>query len=176
MIKQITVNTKALETMLFIWASLKDKEKIADEFFINLAESPEMEAAYADDFDPNSLRRALSAIANRELLSDAGVREKKFWNNNMWMTEDLGFTEMMVEPVKTLNMDKYMDRLPEDFPHEKVEVIFYPGTLEDATIIGSKLFINFFKVKVDMFNPEEEAKIGEDPIPEFVIKEIAKMK
>lgn len=169
MLKQITVNTKALESMLFIWASLRDKEKIADEFFIALAESPEMAAAYGEDFDSNGFRKVLSAIANRELLSDASQREKRFWNNNMWMTEDLDFTNMMVEPLKKLNLDGMVGRVRSDFPSETAEIIFYPGSTELAELRGNKLFVNFFKVRVDLSNPEADATIEGQLIPDFIL-------
>ncbi len=174
MLKQVVINMKALESMLFIWASLKDKEKLADEFYINLAASPEMAAAYDQDFDPNAFRRVLSAISNRELLSDASKKEKRFWNNNMWMMEDLGVTEMMLEPVKTMNLDSRLSELPDSIPYEKMEVIFYPGTTECSTLQGDKLFLNFFKITVNLFDPDAEPTIGELPVADFVLSELAK--
>ena len=166
--KNIQINLKALESMLFIWASLQDKEKIADQFFIELADSPEMAAAYGEDFDANSFRKVLSAIANHELLSDASQREKRFWNYNMWMLEDLGVTQLMLEPLKTLNLS---DRLGElaDFPYEEAEIIFYPGSTETATLRGNQLFVNFFRVHVDLMDPDGEATIEDQPIPDFLI-------
>lgn len=175
MLKKIRINLKSLESMLFIWASLKDREKIADEFFVNLAESPELEAAYGEGFDPNGFRKVLSAIANRELMSDASQKEKRFWNNNMWMTEDLGVTEMMLEPLKTLNLDNRVGEVSENLPYEEVEVIFYPGTTELSSIKDNKVYINFFKVQVDVINMVEEPKIDGKPVPDFVIGEIAKI-
>lgn len=172
MLKQIKVNTKALESMLFIWACLCDKEKITDEFFVNLAESPEMEAAYSDDFDVNGFRKVLSAICNRELLSDASKQEKRFWNNNMWMTEDLEFTKMMVEPLKQLNLDGIVSQVNQDFPYTDAEVIFYPGTMELAEMRENKLYVNFFKVKVDLFDPEAEATIENQLIPDFILSQL----
>lgn len=174
MLKQVVINMKALESMLFIWASLKDKEKLADEFYINLAESLEMAAAYDQDFDPNAFRRVLSAISNRELLSDASKKEKRFWNNNMWMMEDLGVTEMMLEPVKTMNLDARLAELPANLPYEQMEVIFYPGTTEVATLQKDKLFINFFKITVNLFDPDAQPTIGELPVADFVLAELAK--
>lgn len=174
MLKQVVINMKALESMLFIWASLKDKEKLADEFYINLAESPEMAAAYDQEFDPNAFRRVLSAISNRELLSDASKKEKRFWNNNMWMMEDLGVTEMMLEPVKTMNLDARLAELPANLPYEQMEVIFYPGTTEVATLQKDKLFINFFKITVNLFDPDAQPTIGELPVADFVLAELAK--
>lgn len=167
MLKEVRVNTKALESMLFIWVSLADREKIADEFFIRLAESPEMEAAYREGFDQNGFRKVLSALANREILSDATAEEKRFWNNNMWMTEDLDFTRMMLDPVKTLNLDSLKKEVP-DYPGETLEVIFYPGTTEFWEKRGDKLFINFFKVSVDIYDEDAPATIDGREIPVFI--------
>lgn len=173
MLKQIAINIQALESMLFIWASLKDREKLADEFYINLAASPEMAAAYDEDFDQNAFRRVLSAISNRELLSDASKKEKRFWNNNMWMMEDLGVTEMMLEPVKTMNLDARLSELPATIPYEKMEVIFYPGTTELASLQGDKLYINFFKIQVNVFDPDAAPSLGDLPVADFILQELA---
>lgn len=176
MVNKITIDLKAVESMLFIWASLKDKEKIADEFFIDLAATPEMEAAYDDEFTPNGFRKVLSALVNRELMSDANAKEKRFWNNNMWMTEDLEVTQMMLEPLKQMNLDKRLAELPETVPYQDVEVIFYPGTTELSSIKGNKLYINFFKIQVDVMGMGEEPKIDGQLIPDFVLLELAKMR
>lgn len=168
MLKQITVNTKALESMLFIWASINDKEKIADAFFIELADSPELAAAFGEDFDKNGFRKVLSAISNRELLSDATQREKRFWNYNMWMLEDLEFTRMMVDPLKKLNLDHLTAELAPLVEEDKLEVIFYPGSTETVTRRKGQLFINFFKVKVDIMDPDAPATIEDRLIPDFI--------
>lgn len=175
MLKQIVVNTKALESMLFVWASLADKEKIADTFFIDLMESPEMAVAFDDDFDANAARKVLSAISNRELLNNASIKEKKFWNNNMWMMEDAEFTQQMVEPAKTLNLDAGLSEIPESFPYETVEIIFFPGTTETAVARKNQLFVNFFKIMVNIFDPEAPATIEGQPMDQFILSEIRKM-
>lgn len=174
MLKHVVVNMKALESMLFVWATLCDREKIADEFFIKLAAMPEMKVAYREDFDQNAFRRALSAICNNELLSDAGKLEKRFWNNNMWMTEDMEITNMMLEPVKVLNIDQRLNELPENIPYQEMEVIFYPGTTELATLVEDKLYINFFKIQVNIFDLEAEPTIDNQSIEDFIIAELAK--
>ncbi len=173
MVKQINVNIKALESMLFIWATLKDRQKIADEFYINLAASPEMQVAYDEDFDQNGFRKVLSAISNNELMSVASQKEKRFWNNNMWMLEDLSITERMLAPIKTLNLDKGRALLPETIPYQTMEVVFYPGTTELCMLKKDKLYINFFKVNVNIFDEEEEAKIDGKPIADFILKKLA---
>lgn len=165
---KLTVNTKALESMLFIWASLADREKLPDAFFIELSESPEMAAAYDENFDANGFRKVLSALANRELLNGATQREKRFWNNNMWMTEDLEFTNMMVEPLKTLNLDERAAEICKVAGSDECEVIFYPGCDEFATRKGNKLYINFFKVQLDIMNPDAPPTLEGQSIPDYI--------
>ena len=70
-----------------------------------------MEYLYREGFDKDSVRRVLSAISNREVLNSESKLERKFWNNNMWMLEDLEFTNMMAQPVKTLNLSYMVDKL-----------------------------------------------------------------
>lgn len=176
MVKNIVINMKALESMLFIWSTLADRQKVADEFYSELAATPEMAAVYDDEFNENSFRKVLSAISNNELLNQASHKEKRFWNNNMWMMEDLGITQMMLEPVKTLNLNQRLSELPDTIPYDQVEVIFYPGTTEISTIQENKLFINFFKIQVNVFDLEAEPKIQEQSIADFVMAELAKMK
>ena len=136
---KIVIKNDMLESMLFIWDSVAQREKIGDPFILKLADEPDMKYLYGEDFDKESVRKVLSAISNRELLNSPTKKESKFWNNNMWMTEDLGFTNMMVDPVKTLNLDDIKDKLPK----EEYEVIFIPGNMGQYVIDGNKLIINF---------------------------------
>ncbi|PKK39365.1 hypothetical protein ABB02_01598 [Clostridiaceae bacterium JG1575] len=175
MLQSIQINTKALETMLFIWASIKDREKVSEAFLDELAQSQEMTSSYDDEFNAASVRKVLSAISNRERLNGPTKKESRFWNYNMWMLEDPQMTQMMLTPIKTLNMDDLKNSLGSAFPYENVEVIFYPGQFEVACIKGSQLFINFFTVKADLF---EEGKVTIDgtPLKEFVAQKIQEMK
>src|SRR5690606_4996157 len=96
MIKKISTNFDTVEMMLFIWQSIADKEKVADSFFIELANNKNMKYLYGEEFDEDSVRKVLSAISNREVLNNASKKERKFWNNNMWMLEDLDNMNNMV--------------------------------------------------------------------------------
>jgi len=66
------------------------------------------------DFNEESVRKVLSAIQNRELLSGASKEEKRFWNNNMWMMEDLELPKLMAKPIKVLNVNHLIDELNKD--------------------------------------------------------------
>ena len=69
---KISIDTNVLESMLYIWACLSDKEKIGDTFLTELATSPTMTAQYDDDFNAESVRKVLSAICNRERMNKIG--------------------------------------------------------------------------------------------------------
>lgn len=174
MLNAIKVNSKALETMLFIWASLRDKEKISDAFLIELAESPEMGSSYDSEFDVQSVRKVLSAISNRELLNGATKKESRFWNYNMWMLEDPDMTDMMLAPIKKLNLDSLKEKFS-NLPYDKVEVVFYPGQMESYKVIDNKIFINFFIVKADLFE-EGKVLIEEKEIIDFVEEKLSEIK
>lgn len=175
MLKEIIVNTKALETMLFVWASVKDREKVADFFLDELANTPEMKSAYDDEFNAASVRKVLSAISNRERLNGPTKKESRFWNYNMWMLEDPGMTDMMLTPIKRLNVNEVKNQVAEDFPYESVEVIFYPGQFEISQQIDNKIFINFFAVKADLYD-ETKITIEDVDLKEYVINKIKAMK
>ena len=105
----IIVKNDILEMMLYIWDSVSQREKIAESFLVEVANNEDMKYLYDDDFTKESVRKVLSAISNRELMNKPTKKESKFWNNNMWMLEDLEFTRMMVSPVKSLNLDSIKD-------------------------------------------------------------------
>lgn len=163
---KITINTSALETMLYIWASIKDREKVSDTFLDELSNSKEMKSSYDDEFNSQSVRKVLSAISNREKLNNPTKKESRFWNYNMWMLEDPDMTQLMLKPIKTLNLDDLASKLDNE-----VEVIFYPGQFETYKIDGNKLFINFFTVKADLLE-EDKVLIDEKPLKEFVTEKI----
>lgn len=175
MLKEIKINTKALETMLFIWASIKDREKIHERFLDELAHSPEMGSAYDSEFNAGSVRTVLSAISNRERLNGPTKKESRFWNYNMWMLEDPAMTQQMLTPIKTLNIDEVKESAGEAFPYETVEVVFYPGQFETSQQKENKLFINFFSVKTDIVDPDTVLISGK-PLKDFVMDEIRSMK
>ena len=138
---KIDINFEAIEAMLYYWHALKDKEKVPERFIYDIAEMPGLKDAYDDGFDGESVRRALSAIKNREVFSSNTQKEARFWNNNLWMMDDLSYTDSMVQPIKKLNLDDLEEVGP------VTEVFFAPLHLDDYVIKGNKLIINFFKIK-----------------------------
>jgi hypothetical protein len=138
---KININFEAVEAMLYYWHALKDKEKVPEKFIYDIAEMPGLKDSYDEEFDGESVRRALSAIKNHEVFSSRTKKEARFWNNNLWMMEDLGYTDAMVQPIKKLNLDDLAGVGPD------VEVFFAPLHFDDYVVKGNKLIINFFKIR-----------------------------
>ncbi len=174
MVKTMKINFDTVEMMLFIWGSIADKEKVADSFFIEVANKKEMKYLYGEEFNEDSVRKVLSAISNRELLNNSSKKERKFWNNNMWMLEDLGNMNNMVRPVKTLNLDDVKEKLSGETKFEELEVVFIPGHEDEYYIDGNKLVINFFRLMVD-FVDETKVNISGKPLKEYVEEKLFEM-
>lgn len=154
MLKNIKIKLDAIEGMLYYWQATSEKEKVGENYITEVTEFQEIEKIYNDDFTKESIRKVLSAISNRELLNDANKTERKFWNNNMWMTEDLEITKSMVNPIKIMNLDSLVGKINDEvdnFPYEDIEVYFIPGHNETYYIDSNKLIINFFKIMPDMY-------------------------
>ena len=105
---------------------------------------------YDEEFTKESLRKILSAVTNKEIFTSQNRKEGRFWNNNLWMLEDLGYTDMMVSPLKHLNLENLATDLKElntEKSYEEIEVIFVPAHLEDYYVVDNKLIVNFFRLR-----------------------------
>ncbi|WZL71663.1 hypothetical protein QBE52_11145 [Clostridiaceae bacterium 35-E11] len=169
MLQRIKINVDAIEAMLYYWQATNEKEKVGESYLNDIANLSQMNYVYDDEFSKESVRRVLSAISNREPFVSKTKKEGRFWNNNMWMLEDLEYTNMMVQPIKTLNLDFLVDKLnakTNKKDYQEVEVIFLPGHLDEYNIVDNKLIINFFRVKPDLY--EDKTTIGEKDFIEFI--------
>lgn len=147
MLKRVKLNMEEIESMLYFWQASKDKEKVSEQYLNELAVMPGLSSSYDNEFNGESVRKVLSAITNRELLSDKTQKEGRFWNNNMWMMEDLSYTDMMVKPLKKLNIDSLVNELSDvNSKYEEIEVIFSPLHVDEYIISKNRLIINFFRV------------------------------
>lgn len=167
MIKRIKVNLEAVEAMLYFWQAVNDRENISEMYIYDIAAMPSLSLTYDDKFNEESVRKALSAIKNREIFSRSSKKEGRFYSNNLWMMEDLGYTNSMVTPLKKLNMDKLGSELSakySDSRYDELEVIFSPLHLTDYIIKDNKLIVNFFKVKPT----ENGTLIGENDMQEYL--------
>jgi len=140
--KKVSVNLEVMESMNYFWNATADKEKVGEEFLMTISDHPSMKVLYGDEFTSESVRKVLSAISNKEPLRGTKP-EMRFWNNNMWMLEDLDFMKMMLHPLKVLNLNDIQ-------ASEDIEIIFVPGHMDVCYQEGNKLIVNFFSVKADL--------------------------
>lgn len=172
MLKNIKVNLEIMESMLYFWQATKDREKVGEQYIASISEKDAMTAIYDEDFNAESVRLVLSAISNREMLNSTNKKERKFWNNNMWMMEDMSVMNAMLAPLKVLNLSELAEQCQSSL-FETIEICFFPGHFDTYRIQDNRLYVNFFKVFVT-----EEGMIRVDgmEIKEFMKEKIAEMK
>lgn len=169
----IKTNLEAIEAMLYFWDATKDKEKANEKFLNNLAELPAMQLTYDDEFTAESVRRILSGITNREPISPANRKEGRFFNNNLWMLEDLGLTAEMAKPIKQLNLDGLARELSQEFAEDRtITVYFAPLHLEEAYVKPNALVINFFRLQPDFAGG---VNIAEQPLVTYIATRLREM-
>jgi len=171
MIQRVKINLDAVESLLYFWQATSEKEKVNERFMNDVSEMEGYKYIYDEEFTKESLRKILSAVTNKEIFASQNRKEGRFWNNNLWMLEDLGYTDMMVSPLKHLNLEDLAANLKEintDKKYEEIEVIFVPAHLDDYYVTGNKLIINFFKLR-----PEDGTLfIGEKGLVDFIEEKI----
>jgi len=175
MLQRIKVNLEAVEAMLYFWQAASEKENVAEKFFYDVAAMTGLTCAYDEEFNSESVRRALSAIKNREPFV-GNKKERKFWNNNMWMMEDFEYTNAMARPIKKLNLDNLVGKLSHiegTKKYDEIEVIFSPLHSDEYMITGNKLVINFFRLKPDFV--EAKTYIGETELNLYIEKKLMEL-
>lgn len=176
MVQRIKLNLEEIESMLYFWQATNDRERVAEEYLHEIGAMPGLSASYDDEFNAESVRKVLSAITNRELLSQKTKKEAKFWNNNMWMMEDLSFTDSMIKPIKKLNIDDLVNSLKNaegSDRYEELEVRFSPLHVDDYIIKGNMLIINFFKVWPSFEG--EGATIDKKEVKEYIKEKLGEL-
>lgn len=174
MISRIKVNLEAIEAMLYFWQAVNDRENISEVFIYDIAAMPGLALTYEDEFNEESVRRALSAIKNREIFSRNSKKEGRFYSNNLWMMEDLSYTTSMVTPLKRLNLEFLTQELSAKYPdskYEELEVIFSPLHVEDYLIKDNRLIINFFRVKPT----EGDTFIGDTELKQYAKEKLEEL-
>jgi hypothetical protein len=146
MLKRIKLNMDLIEAMLYFWQATNDREKVSEKYLNDVSNMDGLTLIYDNEFNAESVRKVLSAITNREPFSPSNKKEGRFWNNNMWMMEDLEYTNSMIQPLKKLNLDALIEKLQNE-KYEELEVIISPMHLDEYKIADNKLVINFFRVK-----------------------------
>lgn len=176
MVQRIKVNFEAVEAMLFFWQTTSEREKVSEKYLNDVADMEGFKLVYDEEFDRESLRRAMSAVSNREPFQSKNKKEGRFWNNNLWMMEDLSYTDAMIQPIKKLHLDTLIDELnsiEKSTDYEIVEVIFVPFHTEEYIITDNKLVVNFFRVRPDFV--DEKTYVGELEITDFIKEKIKKL-
>ena len=181
MLKAINVNFDVLEMMLFYWESVASKDKMTDEYFLEIAKKEEMQILYNNDFSQSSFIRVLSSISNREKLNNTTALEMKFWSQNMRMIEDLNLTRAMLAPIKTLNLSELINENIKDI--ETLKVVFVPFCGSDYIAKENTIYFNFFNIiasyKQTDTNFEEmgeiEVSFHNKSIKDFCIESIRKL-
>ncbi|WP_027633089.1 hypothetical protein [Clostridium hydrogeniformans] len=176
MITNLKINLETIEAMLYFWQAVAEKDNVPESFFYDLADMKGLKLCYDDEFTSESVRLVLSAIKNRELLSNATLKEKRFWNYNMWVMEDFEYTMSMVTPIKTLNLNYLVKELNEIVPnsrYEEIEVIFAPLHVNDYMIKDNCLIINFFRVKPSDF--DHNTFIGDNILEEYIKEKLIEL-
>lgn len=177
MIRSIKVNLEEIESMLYFWQSTNERQRVSEEFLREVANMQGLKASYDDEFNAESVRRVLSAITNREKLSQNTQKESRFWNNNMWMLEDLSYTDSMIQPLKKLNLEDLVERLnasERNQGYELLEVVFSPLHMVDYVIRDNKLIVNFFKV-MPSFEEDGVVKIDGKEIKEYIFEKLKEL-
>lgn len=177
MIKRIKVNLESVEAMLYFWQAVNDRENLSEAYIYDVAAMPSFKISYDNEFNEESVRRALSAIKNREVFTRNNQKEGRFYNNNLWMMEDLSYTGIMVTPIKKLNLDSLLAELNSKYPSailEELEVIFAPLHVDEYFIKDSKLVINFFRVKPDLMDVDLTF-IGEIEIKKYIMEKLEEL-
>lgn len=172
MIKNLKINLELMEMMHYFWKASSEKEKVGEKYIYALVDHPSMSPLYSENFTSEMARQVLSAISNREMFKPITKEMGRFWNNNMWMMEDLGVTDAMFQPIKQLNLDLFVQN--EAFPNApaSLEIIFVPGHLETVYQVQDKLVINFFKLMTDFV--DGSISIEGMPLQDFIEDAIKK--
>lgn len=170
MLQRFKINLDLMEGMNYFWQATSEKEKVSEKYLNDLAELAGFTFAYDDEFNAESVRKVLSSITNREPFSSKVKKEGRFWNNNMWMIEDLSYTDSIMKPLKKLNLDVLVEKLKSKVELEEIQVTFVPLHFDTFILKDNMLIINFFKV---IPNAEGNLMIEDKPLIDFIEEKLA---
>ena len=74
----IKMNMEVMELMFYYWQATSEREKVGEAYLMTIADHENMQKIYTDEFKSESVRRALSAITNREIFSAESKKESRF--------------------------------------------------------------------------------------------------
>ncbi len=165
--KVVKIQTQTLEAMDFFWTALKDRERIADLFIQEVTMMDSYQLSYDDEFTAESVRRVMSALANREPFKAANKKEGRLYSNHLWMMDDLGVEKAMLQPIKQLNLDHLREKLEGHISSDEIQIHFVPLHLDSHKVIKNHLLINFFKIQLGL--EEEIVTIQDKPLDAYIL-------
>ena len=146
----IRVNLEAMEALMYFWEATRGREKVNEKFINALAALSPMPSIYDETFSAETVRKVLSAITNREPLAPSSRPEGRFFNNNLWMLEDLALPREIMSCIKVLNLDTLAVRLSTDLDVDReITVYFAPLHLEPVYCLKGSVVLNFFLLQPD---------------------------
>ena len=166
----LKMNLEALEAMDFFWAALKDRERISDLFIQEVTAMQGYELSYDEEFTSESVRRVLSALANREPFKASNKKEGRLYSNHLWMMDDLGIEKAMLQPVKQLNVEHLRQQISTAVPHEEIQIHVVPLHLDTHKVVKNHLLINF--VKIQLGEEENKVNIQNLALDDFILNTI----
>ena len=174
MLQRIKINMDLVEAMLYFWQATNDREKVSEQYLNDISKMPGLVLAYDDEFNAESVRKVLSAITNKEPFASKIKKESRFWNNNMWMMEDLEYTDSMIKPLKKLNLDGLVEVVNSklESKYDEIEIILTPLHLDEYLIKDNKIIINFFRLMPDFMGG---LKVGDLSIEKYVEEKISEL-
>lgn len=158
--KKMRKSLDVLESMIYYWNTVAEKEKVSEQFIDFLAQDRGMKATYNENFDAESVRKVLSAISNVEPFIGETLNEGKFWTNNMWMIEKMDYMNKIISPLKRLSVEDLGEG----------QVVFLPLHLDLFYKKGNTLYINFFMVEPDEINGTDKLTIEDVEVKEWIKK------
>lgn len=168
MLKRIHVDLTAVESLLFFWQLILEKQKVSEFYILRTTELSPFKATYTENFTPISLRRVLSAISNREVFIGENKEQGRFWSNNLWMLEDISYITSLVMPLKQLNLSDLIPRI-KNVPYDELTIYFVPLHLKPYYWDKNKFYVNFFSI---IPLEDEKPKINIAELKEQLLKEI----
>lgn len=167
MLNTIKINFETIELMDFYWQTAARRQKLADSYLLDIANRPEMQTIYTEDFDSNSVRKVLSAVINYEPVNEATEKELEFYRSNKFFADDPGNVELTLPTIKTLNVDALKAEFQGESNYQDVTINFIPAYDMVSKIEGNVLTINFFKLGVD-FADFETVLVEGQPLKSFI--------
>ncbi|MFT9496989.1 hypothetical protein [Anaerosolibacter sp.] len=147
MIQHGSLNLNAIETMNFFWSSIASKEKLSEKFILDTAALEPYQLTYTDEFGPESVRRCLSALSNKEPFT-GNKAENRFYSRNLMILEYIDTLPERIDAFKGIRINDILDSIGDLCTNNEftsIEIIVVPTPFEAVEIQGNKIILNFFK-------------------------------